>query len=87
MFSKACFKKHRPSALETPLDLKKSSLGKRVFSGWDKRTWGTFLMRFEAWVSVKPWLQKNAMTELGFSGVWKLSFFDAVIAFFKRKPT
>lgn len=44
-------------------------------------------MRFEAWVSVKPWLQKNAMTELGFSGVWKLSFFDAVIAFFKRKPT
>jgi len=74
------------SVLEMPLDSKNSSLGKRVFSGLYTRTWGTFLMRFEAWVLVKPWLQKNAITESGFSGVSKLIFFDAVTAFSGGNP-
>ncbi|KAI8005002.1 hypothetical protein LOK49_LG08G03167 [Camellia lanceoleosa] len=74
------------SVLETPLDLKNSSLGKRVFSGSHTITGGSFLTRIEIWVLVKPWFSKNARTESGLSGVSKLTYFDAERAFSRGNP-
>ncbi|KAE8664890.1 hypothetical protein F3Y22_tig00112738pilonHSYRG00825 [Hibiscus syriacus] len=42
------------SLLDNPMDRKNSSFGKRMLSGWAKRSSGRFLMRFEIWVLEKP---------------------------------
>jgi hypothetical protein len=42
------------SVVETPMDCKKLSLGKRVFSGFAKSTKGCLLTRVDNWESEKP---------------------------------
>jgi hypothetical protein len=42
------------SVIETPMDCKNLSLGKRVFSASDKRTKGCFLTSFDKSESEKP---------------------------------
>ena len=74
------------SLLETPLDLRKSILGKRVFSGLHNRTGGEPLMSFETWVLVNPWFPKNSRTESGLFGVSKLVYFEAERAFSRGNP-
>ena len=74
------------SVLETPLDSKNWSLGKRVFSGSHMSNGGRFLMIFEIWVSVNPWFLKNARTESYLFVVPNLRFLDAVRAFSGGNP-
>jgi hypothetical protein len=42
------------SVVETPMDCKKLSLGKRVFSAFDRSTEGCFFTKIHNWESEKP---------------------------------
>lgn len=74
------------SALEKPIDVKYSSLGKMLSSQFLKSIRGNFLTIFEMWVSVNPCFLKKAITESAFSGELNLTLLDAFKAFLEDNP-